>query len=196
MFLTGAVAGLLGGAGGAAGATAAAAGTHALYGGAVAAGSAAASTAGTGLSIASILQGVAGVGSVVASLAAGRAEADSLKLQAADAEQEKTLEVLQSAERKRGLLASAQDALGEMDVANAASGVDLSFGSARAARTATYRQADIALNSDSATTTSRLNRLTERASNYYRMAKNARKMSGLQALTRGFSVAASLAEQV
>jgi hypothetical protein len=180
MFMLGAVSGILGGGGAAAGAGA---GT-------------AAATAGTGLSISSVLQGVATVGSVVASIAAGNAEAQSLRAQAVDAEQEKGLEVLQSSERKRGLLAEAQEAIGEIDVAYAGSGVDLSFGSAQQARKRVFREADVALNSDSATVANRLNRLGERASGYRRMAKQAKAMGWLSGLTRGISGFASLAEQV
>ena len=179
MMMLGAMTGLLGGAG-TAGATAGAAAT----------------TASTGLSISSILQGVATVGGVVASIAAGNAEADSLKMQARDAEEEKTLEVVQSVDRKRSLLKSAQEAVGEVDTAYAASGVDLSFGSAAQARQDVFREADRGLNSDSATTGSRLNRLTERAQNLYRMAKGARRMGVIGGITRGLSGFASLAQQV
>lgn len=179
MMMMGALTGLLGGAG-------ATAGTAAT----------AATTAATGLSISSILQGVATVGGVVASIAAGNDEAANLKMQGRDAEQEKTLEVLQSVDRKRSLLKGAQEAMGEVDVAYASSGVDLSFGSAAQAKKDVFRETDLSLNSESATTGSRLNRLTERAQNYYRMAKSARRLGVLNALTRGLQGFASLAQQV
>jgi hypothetical protein len=179
MMMMGALTGLLGGAG----ATAGTAG-------------AAATTASTGLSISSILQGVATVGGVVASIAAGNAEASNLKMQARDAEEEKTVEVLQSVDRKRSLLKGAQEAMGEIDVAYASSGVDLSFGSAAQAKKDVFRETDLSLNSESATTGSRLNRLTERAQNYYRMAKSAKRMGVIGGITRGLSGFASLAQQV
>lgn len=184
MFMLGAVSGLLGGAGGAAaGAAGAAAGT-------------AGAAASTGISISTILQGVATIGGVVASIAAGNAESESLKAQARDAEAEKPIETLQHVERRRSLLKAAQESVGELDAAYASSGVDLSFGSARQARENTFREADIGLNSDAGTTASRLNRLSERASNYYRMAKNARKMGVIGGLTRGLGGLSSLMQQV
>lgn len=183
MMMLGAMSGLLGGAGATAGAAGATAG-------------AAATTASTGLSISSILQGVATVGGVVASIASGNAEASNLKMQALDAEEEKTLEVVQSADRKRSLLKGAQEAVGEIDTAYAASGVDLSFGSAAQAKQDVFREADRGINSDSATTGSRLSRLSERAQNLYRMAKGARRMGVIGGLTRGLSGFASLAQQV
>jgi hypothetical protein len=181
MMMMGALTGMLGGAG-----AATATGTA----------TAAATTASTGLSISSILQGVATVGGVVASIAAGNAEASSLKMQGRDAEQEKTLEVLQSVDRKRSLLKSAQEAVGEIDTAYAASGVDLSFGSAAQAKKDVFREADYSLNSESATTGSRLNRMTERAQNLFRMAKGAKRMGVVSGLTRGLSSLQSLSQQV
>jgi hypothetical protein len=178
MMMMGALSGMLGGAGAAAGTA-----------------GAAASTASTGLSISSILQGVATVGGVVASIAAGNAEASNLKMQARDAEEEKTLEVLQSVDRKRSLLKGAQEAMGEIDTAYAASGVDLSFGSAAQAKKDVFRETDLSLNSESATTGSRLSRLTERAQNYYRMAKGAKLMSRIGGLTRGLSGFAEIADR-
>jgi hypothetical protein len=179
MMMMGALTGMLGGAGATAGATAGAAAT----------------TASTGLSISSILQGVATVGGVVASIAAGNAEASNLKMQARDAEEEKTVEVLQSVDRKRSLLKSAQEAVGEIDAAYSASGVDLSFGSAAQAKKDVFRETDLSLNSESATTGSRLSRLTDRAQNYYRMAKGAKRMGLIGGLTRGLSGFAEIADR-
>lgn len=164
-----------------AGTTAAAAGTTAA--------------ASTGLSISSILQGVATVGGIVATIAAGNAEAEGLKAQARDADAEKPFETLQSIDRKRSLLAAAQDAAGEADVAYAGSGVDLSFGSARQARQNVYREADLGLDTDSGTTSMRIDRLTERARNYRRMAKRTKLASYLSAGVKGAAGFASIAEQ-
>lgn len=150
----------------------------------------------TGISISSILQGIATVGGVVASIAAGNAEGEKLQAEGQDALQEKGLETLQSVERKRGLLKAAQEAVGQSDTAYAASGVDLSFGSAQEARTNVFREADLSLNSESATTAGRLSRLDERAQNLFRMASGARRMGILGALTRGASGFASIADQV
>lgn len=170
-----------------------------VSGGTAAAGTTAAvgttAAASTGLSISSILQGVATVGGIVATIAAGNAEAEGLKAQARDAEAEKPFETLQSIDRKRSLLAAAQDAAGEADVAYAGSGVDLSFGSARQARQTVYREADLGLDTDSGTTSLRLDRLTERARNYRRMAKRTKLSSYLTAGVKGLSGISSIMDQ-
>jgi hypothetical protein len=161
-----------------------------IMGTTAAAGTAVASTAATGLSISSILQGVATVGGVVASIASGNDQAASLEAQARDAQAEQGIETLQSVERKRGLLKQAQESVGQIDTAYAGSGVDLSFGSAQEARTQVFRNADIALNSDSATTGTRLSRLDERSQNLFRMAAGARQSAlfgGALGLLRGYS---------
>lgn len=180
MFLLTAVSGLFGGAGGAAAAGAGAATTAA---------------AGTGFSISSVLQGLATVGGVVASIAAGNAEAENLKMQARDVEAEKPLETLRSVERKRSLLKAAAEAVGEEDAAYAASGADLSFGTAAQARQSVYRQTDLGLNTDSATTEMKINRLTEKSRNLRLMAKRAKSLGLLNAFSGGLGNAASLAEQ-
>ena len=150
----------------------------------------------TGLSLSTILQGVATVGGLVAAISSGNAEAANLRMQARDAEQEKTFETVQSVDRKRSLLAAAADAKGEANVAYAASGVDLSFGSAAKARQNVYREADLGLTTDSATTQMRLNRLTEQARNYRFAAKNAKLMGWLQGGSKALNSAASIWEQL
>ncbi len=59
-------------------------------------------------------------------------------------------------------MAQAAEAVGASDEAYAASGVDLSFGSAARARTEVYRGLDLGLNTDTGTTATRLTRLDER----------------------------------
>jgi hypothetical protein len=113
-----------------------------------------------------------------------------------DAEAEKPFETLQSVDRKRSLLAAAAEATGSSDVAYAASGVDLSFGSARQARQDAYRELDLGLTTDSATTATRLNRLQERAINYRSLAKRAKSASIFQALSGALPQFMSLADQV
>lgn len=182
MFLLSGAAGLLGGGGAAAGAAATAATT-------------AAGAASTGLSISSILQGVASVGGLVASISAGNAEAANLRAQARDAERQKPFEVLQSVDRKRSLLKAAGETLGQIDTAYAGSGVDLSFGSANQARKEVYRETDLGLTTDSATTSMRINRLTEQAGNFRMMAKRAKLSGVIGGFSSLFRTGASLVEQ-
>lgn len=151
---------------------------------------------GTGLSLSSVLQGAATVGGLVASIAAGAAEADSLEAQAIDAEAEKGFETVQSADRKRQVLAAAAEAAGETDVAYAGSGVDLSVGSAVQARKSVYREADLSLTTNASTTAMRLDRLTQRAENLRRRAKQARFSGIIGGLTGAARGAASILDQV
>ncbi|WP_295805938.1 hypothetical protein [uncultured Nitratireductor sp.] len=169
------VAGLFGGGGGAA-----------ATGAATAAGSAV-STAST---IGTILEGGATVLGLVSSIAAGSAQQEQMELAAIDAEREQPLEILQNIDRRTSLKAAAADAIGEMDTAYAASGVDLSFGSARQARQDVFRETDLGLTTDAGTTMSRLSRLQERASSYRQMGKRAMRagvLGGLAGAASGFS---------
>ncbi len=167
------VAGLFGGGAGAAG-------TAGGIGGAV-------STVST---IGTILEGGATVLGLVSSIAAGSAEREQMELAAIDAEREQPLEILQNIERRTSLKAAAADAVGDIDTAYAASGVDLSFGSARKARQDVFRETDVGITSDAGTTMSRLSRLQERAANYRRMGKRAMRagvLGGLAGAATGFS---------
>lgn len=156
-------------------------------------GGAAAATAGTaataassGISLSTILQGTATVLGLMTSIGAGNAEADAMEAQAIDAEREKPLETLQGISRRQSIRRQMADAIGAQDVAYAASGVDLSFGTAREARSDAYREADTALAADVGNEQTRISRLSERAASYRRGAKNARRMgliNGLLGLT-------------
>lgn len=157
-------------------------------GGAAAAASSAASTAGaaatasSGISLAGILQGVATVGGLIASIDAGDADATQAELAASDAEQEQELEVLQGIDRRRSIRLAMRDAVGAAGSAYAASGVDLSFGSAAKAREDAFREADLALISDNSTQTGRIARLSERAANYRATAKRSRRLGLINGL--------------
>jgi hypothetical protein len=164
------------------------------FGGGTTAGAAAAGTAaagaGTAATIGSILEGGATVLGLVSSIAAGRAENEAAQLQALDAEREQPLEILQGIDRRRSLKAAAAEAIGDIDAAYGASGVDLSFGSAREAREQVFRETDLGLTSDNGTTMTRLSRLQERAANYRRMGKRALRagvIGGLGGAASGFS---------
>jgi len=158
-------------------------------GGAAAAGTTAAATgaaagaAGSGFSLASILQGTATVLGVVSAIGAGNAEAAQAETAASDAESEQSLETLQGINRRTSIKKQLADALGAQDVAYAGSGVDLSFGTAKAARTDAYREADLGLTTATGTEQTRISRLVERATNYRAQAKTARRMGFLNALS-------------
>lgn len=127
------------------------------------------------------LQGGATLLSVSAGLQARRAEADALEADALDAETEIDLEQLQGLARRNSLKREAFRAVGEIDAAYAASGVDLSFGSPRRARREAFRELDSAMSSDMTTETTRVNRLKERADTYRARARGVRSAGKTEA---------------
>jgi hypothetical protein len=151
--------------------------------------------AGSGISLSSILQGTATVLGIVASLGAGAAEADALEAQAIDAEREKPLETLQGINRRQSIRRDFADAIAAQDVAYAGSGVDLSFGTARQARSDAAREADLGIAVDVGTETTRISRLSERAASYRRSAKRARRSGVLNAVMGGLDTVSSFMER-
>lgn len=156
---------------GAAGSGAAAATGVATAGAAASAGAAATG----GISFATILQGGLGLLSAVSAINAGNAQADSLEAQAEDAKREQPLETLQGIARRASIKRDMMDAVGKQDVAYAASGTDLSFGTPSVARREAFREADLALETDNGTQQTRQARLQEREANYLKMARKARQ---------------------
>lgn len=161
--------------------------------GAAAAGAGAAATG--GFSLSSLLQGTATVFSAFSALGAGEADAEELELAADDAAREKPLETLQGINRRAGIKAEMMNRIAEQDVANAASGVDLSFGTPLQARRDAFRQGDLALETDMGTEQTRVARLTEREANYRKRAKRARSAGVLDAIGIGLKGATSLADR-
>lgn len=155
----------------------------ALTGGA-AAGAGAAATGG-GLSIASILQGGATVLGIASTLSAGRAEAARLNQEAADAEVEQAQETLKGIDRRTQTRKAVLQAVGSLDTAYAAGGVDLSFGTVSQARTEFFREGDTAIGTESGAELSRVTRLAERASNYRAAAKRAKSAALLEGIAGG-----------
>ncbi|MBY2992496.1 hypothetical protein HF272_13760 [Rhizobium leguminosarum] len=167
--------GLFAGAAGGAGATAgAAAGAGAATAGAAAAG---------GISFSTILQGGLGLLSAFSAISAANTQADSLELQADDARREQPLETLQGIARRSSIKKAMIDAVGEQDVAYAASGTDLSFGTPSVARTQAFREADMALETDNGTQITRQARLQEREANYLKMARKVRQGGTFDAIS-------------
>ncbi len=179
--------GALFGGGGAAAATTAA-GTGAAVGTGVGA-------ATSGMSLATLLQGTATVFGAISALNAGKADAEAFELAAQDAEREKPLETLQGINRRAGIKQKMMEQIGEQDVAYAASGVDLSFGTPTEARRDAFRNADLELTSDVGTEQTRVARLDERAANYRKRAKRARSAAAIDAIGIGLKGFSSIAER-
>lgn len=151
------------------GGTAAAAGTTA------AAGSSLLSAAGFTSTVASILSGGATIAGAMAAARAGKQDAINAEMQARDIDFDVKGEQLQGMERRNSLRRSLIQALGERDVAYAASGVDLSFGTPVIAREEANRDAERALSIDQSTEDFRVARLRERQRNLRIMGMEARR---------------------
>lgn len=147
---------------------------------------------GGGSALASILQGTATVLSVASQIRASNADASALEAQARDAEHEKILEGLQETDRKIDIKRATLQALGERDVAYAASGIDLSFGTAAQARKEAIRQSEVSLATNGLTTQSRQDRLDLRASEQRIQASRVRSGGLASALASGAGGIASI----
>jgi hypothetical protein len=156
----------------------------------------AASTAGglfsSGSLFSTILQGGATVASVLGAVGAGNEQSRTLMAQAADARTEQDIEAIRGNERRDSLRRSLLQTLGERDVAAAASGVDLSFGTPAIARQEAQRDAESALTMDKSTEDFRVARLEERANEFTRSAKAARRGGLIRAIGAGVTTAASI----
>lgn len=140
---------------------------------------------GGGSLFSSILQGGASLASVIGALGAGEENAAAYKAKAADAEDEKGLEAVRGIERRDGLRRSLLERLGQQDVAAAASGVDLSFGTPALARDEAARDGERALTQDQNTEDLRANRLGQRADEFRNAARSARRSGVYKAIGAG-----------
>lgn len=142
-----------------------------------------------------ILQGGATIASIMGTMQAGQEKGRTLELSARDQATETTLEQARGIERRDSLRRSLLDALGERDVAAAASGVDLSFGTASTARDEANRDAARALSADEATEELRVARFAERASELRRAAASSRRGALINAFGQGVKGVASIARR-
>lgn len=115
---------------------------------------------------AGLLSGGATVASMMNTMRAGELDARRVEALASDAETEVKIEEVKGLERRNTLKAALVNAIGERDVATAASGVDLSFGTPAQARKQAQTDTEVALSNDQATEDLRKSRLRERAANY------------------------------
>jgi hypothetical protein len=136
---------------------------------------------------ASVLSGGATVLSVLNANRAGEAKAMALDAQADDAVTQSRLEAVQGLDRRTSLKAAMAAHLGNRDVATAASGTDLSFGTPVIARAQEVKEGERALSIDQDTEDSRVARLRERSANY--------RIQARQASAGGLGTAAALALQ-
>lgn len=161
-------------------------------GGAAAGAAGAAGAVGGASTIAGILSGGATALSVLMGIGASREEATSLELAANDAKSEQVDEELLGLQRRNALKKDLIQALGERDVAYAASGVDLSFGTPAEARASAQEDYNRAVSVDIGTERSRIARLQERADLLRARAKSVRRGGLLQGLLQGLSGGADI----
>jgi hypothetical protein len=140
----------------------------------------------------SILSGVATVGSVLNTQRAGDVTAQGYELNALDAETNVKVEENQGIERRTSLKAALVKALGDRDVATAAGGSDLSFGTPVIARQEAVKDSERALTVDKQTEDVRTARLKERAASYRIAAANTRSGSLSKAAGIGITGLASV----
>jgi len=152
-------------------------------------------TVGAGSLITGLLSGTATVAGMLGAQQAGQEQARSLSMQAADARTEQDIERLRGTERRDSLRRSLLATLGERDVAAAASGVDLSFGTAATAREESVRDAERALTIDQSTEDFRVARLREREGEFLRSARSAKRAGTIRAVGLGLQGAASVANR-
>lgn len=170
-------------------------GATATAGAATGAAASGAATAASGFSLSSLLQGTASVLGMVTAISAGNADADAATQAANDAAREVPLETLQGITRRSALKAEMMDRIGQQDVAYAASGTDLSFGTPGQARKEAFRQGDLGLNSDNGTEQTRVARLNEREAEYRKRASRAKRSGMFDALQIGLKGATATADR-
>lgn len=153
------------------------------------------SLGGAGSLFTSILSGTATVAGMMGAVGAGDEKARTLTAQAMDARTEQDIEGLRGTDRRNSLRQSLLKTLGERDVAAAASGIDLSYGTAALARDEAERDAESALTIDQSTEDFRVGRLKERESEFLRSAASARKAGRIKAYGAGIQGGAALANR-
>lgn len=143
----------------------------------------------------SILSGGATAASVLAAKKAADDKARSYEYAAADAETETQIEAVAGLQRRASLKRQFAQAVGERDVATAASGVDVSFGTPSVIRAKMEGDTTRAVTLDQETENLRVARLRERAASYRIMAQDARAGGLLKAAGIGLEGAAGLARR-
>ncbi len=136
---------------------------------------------GTGSTFASILQGGLGLVGAMSAIRAGSAQADAYRSQAADTRLDVTQEQIDATNRETSLRKGLLKSLGERDVAYAASGLDLSFGTPATARAQAADDAQQAVEQDQTTSDLRQSRLRARADTLDALAGDAESASWLKA---------------
>lgn len=141
----------------------------------------------------SILQGGTSLLGAMGALRAGQEAAAAYEAEADQAETDKAQAAVDGRVSRDGLRRDLAKQLGEQDVAYAASGTDLSFGTAVTARDQATRDAAGAISTDLGNEDMKKRRLQQRADALRRQAADARSAGGIKAFGTLFGNAASIA---
>jgi hypothetical protein len=147
---------------------------------------------GAGSFFSGILQGVGGITSAMAATRAAQAKADAYQNQAADAERDANQQQIAATGRQTGLRKDLLATLGQRDVAYAASGLDLSFGTPVQARDQAIVDSSNAIAGDQATADTNQAMLRQRAAQYRKMAGQALDAGDYTAIGTALSTAGSI----
>jgi hypothetical protein len=128
-----------------------------------------------------ILSGGLSIGSALMKAQSGHAQALQYQLAAGEAEMDIGAQEILGLERRNALTRALLETVGERDVAAAASGVDLSFGTPAIARDQARTDTERALKLDQGSEDFRKARLKERARNFRMMASEAKQGAMLEA---------------
>lgn len=156
------------------------------------AGTAAAPAAAAGSSLWGGLQAASGLVGLMGSVRAGQAQAEGLRNQAADARLDARLEQVDSVRRQTSLRRQLTAALGERDVAYAASGVDLSFGTPATARRQVILEGQNAIMEDQLTSDARQARSRQKAFALEASADDAEAAGWIKGVGLGLGTAADI----
>lgn len=138
------------------------------------------------------LQAAGGLVGMMGAVRAGQASAAALREGAADARFEQRMEQVDAINRQTSLRRQLTAALGERDVAYAASGVDLSFGTPATARRQVILEGQSAIGQDQATSDIRQARSRQRAFSLEAQADDAEQAGWIKGLGLGLGTAASI----
>lgn len=154
--------------------------------------------AGAGLGgsfLSTILQGGATALSAMGAIRAANAKSDALIAQSQDATFDAKQEEIAGTERQTAMRRSLLQTIGERDVAYAAGGVDLTFGTPAVSRQQAIADTNSAVASDRSATETKAGRLRERAASLVRMADEARRSGRTAALGDALTFGAAVAKR-
>lgn len=145
--------------------------------------------------VASILSGTATAASVLNAQRAGEINAQGLELKAGDSDIAIGNQVTEGMQQRQSLRAGLLKAVSERDVAQAAGGGDISFGTPAQARYQATKDEETALSVSEGTTRENQQRLLERSASLRQMAANARAGGLANGAVLALSGAADLARR-